>query len=355
MCRLARPTHVGVIVAVVVVLTLAVGASAWADLTLIGMSTYELQNEGEQAQIPPGEQQPQEDGHAGMSLPEMLTMQNELPWAKIWLAEGKWRIDLFELDPRAGASPVFSTIRLEERGQTIMLDWEERLAEIDEDAAHEAWDQQMDEQEVQEQADFDQNRIETLQQLPPEILEQMPPEVLAQIQQLLAGEGEDEPFDAMGDAGPAVTVTIEGPLGAETVLGLACTQYRITTEVRDAEEDGPWGHLREQTVVSLTNAIDPPSITSSPWEWRGAMIIAGMPDEWERAAEGLDIPDGMAMKSHSIIEDFVADTSGVLRGEIVEYNEDPIAPDVFEIPAGFTQQDFALPQIGAHEAGEVQP
>lgn len=338
-----------------VALTLIAGICACADLTLIGTSSYELLNRPDQPQTPPDAEQLQEEELAGLSLPEMLAIQNDLPWAKMWLTEGKWRTDLFEQDPRGGASPVFSTIRLEELGQTIMLDWEERTAEIIDDAALGAWEAGMEEREAQEQANFDQNRAEMLRQLPPEVLEQMPPEVQEQIRQMIAGEVADEDF--AGTAGPAlpVTVTIEGPLGAETVLGLACTQYRITTEVRDAEEDGPWGHLREEALVSLTGAIVPPLTTNSPWEWRGAMIIAGMPDEWARAAEGLTIPDGFAMKVHTLFEDHVAGTAGLLKGEIVEYSEDAIAPGVFEIPAGFTQQQFELPEIGAEEPAQGAP
>ncbi len=335
----------------IVVLTLLAGAWASADLTLIGTSTYELVKAAEQPD-PDGEQ-PGDEEQMGMSLPEMLVMQNDLPWSKMWMTETAWRADSFEQDPRGGAPPVFSTIRLEDSGRMIQLDWEERTAEIMDDAALDAHGQQMDEQEEQAQADLEQNQVELLNQIPAEVLEQMPPEVRAQIEQILAGEQGDEVGGEPAGPQPAVTVSIEGPLGGETVLGLACTQYRITTEVGEADDDGPWGHLREQAVVSLTGAIDPPLTTGSPWEWRGATIIAGMPDEWERAAEGLNVPDGFAMKMHTTIEDLDAGSSGVLTGEIVEYNEDTIPPGTFEIPAGFSVQETTDVQIGQPE--QVQP
>jgi hypothetical protein len=335
----------------IVALVLLAGASASADLTLIGTSTYELVREAEQP-APDGEQ-PDDEELMGMSLPEMLVMENDLSWSKMWMTQSAWRVDFFEQDPRTGASPILSSIRLEDSGRLIQLDWEERTAEIIDDPALETREQQMDEQEEQAQADFEQNRADLLEQLPPEVLEQMPPEVLAQIQQILAGEQGDEFGGEWEGPQPAVTVSIEGPLGEETVLGHACAQYRITTEVGNADDDGPWGHMRELAVVSLTSAIDPPLTTGSPWEWRGATIISGMPDQWERAAEGLNVPDGFAMKMHTTIEDLDAGSSGVLTAEIIEYNEDTIASSVFEIPAGFTVEQMDIPQIGQPE--QVQP
>jgi len=321
----------------IVALTLLAGACASADLTFVAKTRYELRQEGTQTQM-------SEDGDGPpMSLPELTDRAaTDLPWLKVWMAEGMWRRDLLAQDPRSGAEPVFSVIRLEDAGKTVMLDWEERVAQISDDAALAAWEGQTSEDQQAALTAFDEQQADFVELLPPELQQQF--------RERMAEMGRLE--EMQQGARPSVTVEVEGPLGSESVLGLGCTKYKFTIETR-GEEPEPWGHTREQTWVLLTDRLVPPPSEQSPWEWRGAMSTVGWEEAWEQATEGMDIPGGFAMKRYTIQEDLITGSVGVLQAEMVEYDEAAIAPAVFEVPVGFAQEQMDLPQIGQPE--QVQP
>ena len=158
--------------AVVFVTLLAACTYASGDLMFIGKSEYELRDAGKPAQEngDPGGV----DGEEDRTLPVMLDRvinPDDMPlqWLKIWMIEGKWRRDIFANDPRNGGEPLISVIRLEELGQTITLYWDERIAEIADDAAIARWEEQMGEKEAQAQQESLEVPEEVIQQLPPEL------------------------------------------------------------------------------------------------------------------------------------------------------------------------------------------
>ncbi len=354
------PSVRGCTLIAVAVLIVAAGAGASADLTLIGTTTHELREDtAAETQTPPAIEVPEDDEAAEETLPQTIArVGEELPWSKTWIVEARWRIDLFEADPRIGVDPVYSTIRLEELGRTILLDWEERVAEISDDAAVAAWEEQMGEREEEAEAGFAQGQAEIIAQITPEALEQLPPEMREQVLQRIRElqEQQEPDQEARQDpVEPTVTVEIEGPLGGETLLGLACTKYAVISEIRFPDDFEAGRHVREETHVLLTEQLPLPAIEENPWEWRGTVTMTGRPDVWEDATEGMDVPEGFAMKTHTVIKDLTAGTVTVVDGQIVEYDEAEIAPDVFEVPAGFTVEQMHLHEIGAEDAGEVQP
>ena len=266
----------------IVSLMLLAFACASADLTYIAKNDYELRQAG--TPLPGGAER------LPMTVPEVVDRAAaDLPWLKAWMTEDRWRRDMFEQDPRGGCEPVMSVIRLEETGQTIMLDWEERIAQVTDDAALAAWEGQASADEQEALETFDQSQADLIKLLPPELQQQFR-ERMAEMEQ--AG-------DAQQDAPPVVTVSVEGPLGGASVLGLSCTKYKITTETRDPAGNGPWGHTRDQSWVLLTQDLSAPGTEENHLHWRAETQAAAWEEAWERATAGIEEPEGFETVSYT--------------------------------------------------------
>jgi hypothetical protein len=324
-------------VLMIVVTMLLACACSCADLMFVAKSEYELREAG--APVDGVELPAAAEGHERQSLPEAIdrvvaSPEAPLQWLKVWMAEGKWRRDVFEQDPRSGCEAVLSVIRLEELGHTIMLDWQERVATISEDVAMEQMT--IDMATAEQQA----HQAAASQQMPK--IESLPPELQKELEKRVAEMGELAK-QARADAEPVITVSVEGPLENATVLGLGCRKYRITTETLFPVSGEGRCHSREDTWTLLTDQLTPPASEQDVWEWRGAMATIGWDEAWDQATADLDMPEGFPMKRYTVQEDLISGAIGVLQAEILAYDEAPIAATVFEIPAGFTQQRMGLP------------
>lgn len=259
------------------------------------------------------------EGHQEVAPPDPDRPVPADSWQRHYLAEQKWRRDVFFADPAAGGDPVMSVIRLDEEKATLLLDWQNKKAT------------RITDESLQKMMEIAGQLEELLKQMP-EGMElpggmQMPPFIKEFLE---AGK-------------PAITVTVEGPLGEETVCGLSCEKWKLTTVVQDAGDGEYWGHTVETTEVWVTDELEAPEYDCNPWRWDPSSRGALYRQAYEEAIEGLEMPEGLPAKSHSVVQDLRENTTTTSDWVMTSHDEGAIAETVFEASADFTVEDAEVP------------
>jgi hypothetical protein len=253
------------------------------------------------------------EGTTTIERPDAEEAEVEEFWYTQYFTEDNWRRDQFVEEPGEGVEPDVTVIRYADREETAILTWEARQAQI----------------------------------LPDETIERLD-DMLAQLKRAM--ENVPDGFD-LGDAfempsevkgmlsatKPVIAVTVEGPLGTDTIAGLACDQYRVVTEVRDPEDAGDefWGHTIETSDQWITEELVPPITHFDPELWDATRQAILYLEAWEEATAGLDMPPGVAAKSITVSVDQLTDVVTTTETELTEHHTDAIGDAVFEIPEDF--------------------